>query len=183
MAERTRTGSGTQRAAKDVADLLQFLPTIALFGGLETKTLEKIISMLTVKELLPGAEVCKQGDPGRNMFVVRSGEAVVYRDSIPGGRRAKLIRMGPGEFFGEMTLIDIMKRSATVVVEKPTVLLTLGNKELYRLYNEDVAGYVMVLQNLCRELSRRLRTTNQKLTVLAEEAGDESTLIRPALKR
>ena len=92
-------------------------------------------------------------------------------------------RMGPGEFFGEMTLIDIMKRSATVVIEKPTVLLSLGNRELYQLYNEDVAGYVMVLQNLCRELSRRLRTTNQKLTTLAEEVGDQSTLIRPALKR
>ncbi len=169
--------------AKDSADLLKFLPTIALFGGLETATLEKIISMMTVQELVPGSEVCKQGDPGRHMFVVRSGEALVYRQSIPGARRAKLIRLGPGEFFGEMTLIDIMKRSATVVVEKPTTLLTLGNKELYRLYNEDVAGYVMVLQNLCRELSRRLRTTNQKLTILAEEAGDDTTLIRPALKR
>ena len=168
---------------KDVADLLTFLPTIALFGGLEQKTLEKIISMMTVKELQAGDEVCKQGDPGRTMFVVRSGEAVVYRQSLPGPKRTKLIRMGPGEFFGEMTLIDVMKRSATVQIEKPTVLLVLGNKELYRLYNEDVAGYVMVLQNLCRELSRRLRTTNQKLTVLAEEAGDESTLIRPAFKR
>ncbi len=167
----------------DVADLLKFLPTIALFGGLEAKTLEKIISMMTVQELLPGEEVCKQGEPGRTMFVVRSGEAVVYRHNIVGGRRSKLIRMGPGEFFGEMTLIDIMKRSATVVVEKPAVLLVLGSKELYRLYNEDVAGYVMVLQNLCRELSRRLRTTNQRLTILAEEVGDENTLIRPAFKR
>lgn len=169
--------------AKDVADLLKFLPSIALFGGLETKTLEKIISMMTVRELKPGAEVCKQGEAGRTMFVVRSGEAVVYRQSIPGARRAKLIRMGAGEFFGEMTLIDIMKRSATVVIEQPTVLLSLGNKDLYRLYTEDVAGYVMVLQNLCRELSRRLRTTNQKLTLLAEEAGDDNTLIRPAFKR
>ena len=70
-----------------------------------------------------------------------------------------------------------------MVVEKPTVLLTLGNKDLYKLYNDDVAGYVMVLQNLCRELSRRLRTTNQKLAAMADEAGDESTLIRPMLKR
>ena len=167
---------------KDIADLLEFLPTIALFGGLEPPTLQRIIGMLNVQQLEPGTEVCKQGEAGRSMFVVRSGEAVVYREHLS-GRRARLIRMGPGEFFGEMTLIDIMKRSATVMIEKPTVLLSLGNKELYRLYNEDVAGYVMVLQNLCRELSRRLRTTNQKLTILAEEAGDESTLIRPMLKR
>ncbi len=41
----------------------------------------------------------------------------------------------------------------------------------------------MVLQNLCRELSRRLRTTNQKLAILADEAGEDNTLIRPGLKR
>jgi CRP/FNR family transcriptional regulator, cyclic AMP receptor protein len=87
--------------AKDVADLMKFLPSIALFGGLETKTLEKIVAMMKVEELKPGAEVCKQGDPGRTMFVVRSGEAVVYRQTNPGVRRAKLIRMGEGEFFGE----------------------------------------------------------------------------------
>lgn len=167
--------------ARDVADLLEFLPSIALFGGLERPTLERIIGMLTVQRLEPGTEVCKQGEAGRSMFVVRSGEAVVYREQAS-GHRARLIRMGPGEFFGEMTLIDIMKRSATVVIEKPTVLLSLGNRELYRLYNEDVAGYVMVLQNLCRELSRRLRTTNQKLAAMAEDAGDENTLIRDALK-
>jgi hypothetical protein len=40
----------------------------------------------------------------------------------------------------------------------------------------------MVLQNLCRELSRRLRTTNQKLAAMAEDAGYENTLIRDALK-
>jgi CRP/FNR family cyclic AMP-dependent transcriptional regulator len=166
----------------DPADLLTFLPSIALFGGLEQPTLERIISMLTVQHLEPGTEVCRQGEVGRSMFVVRSGEAVIYRDNEDGGGRMRFKRLGPGEFFGEMTLLDIMKRSATVVVEKPTVLLSLGNKELYRLYNEDVAGYVMVLQNLCRELSRRLRTTNQKLHSMAEEAGDENTLIREALK-
>jgi CRP-like cAMP-binding protein len=165
----------------DVADLMEFLPSIALFGGLEPPTLQRIIGMLTIQELAPGVEVCRQGDAGRSMFIVRSGEAIVYRDKST-GKRAKLIRMGAGEFFGEMTLIDIMKRSATVVIEKPTVLLSLGNKELYRLYNEDVAGYVMVLQNLCRELSRRLRTTNQKLTSMAEDSGEEGTLIRAALR-
>ena len=72
--------------AKDVADLMQFLPSIALFGGLEQRTLEKIISMMAVQELVPGSEVCKQGEAGRSMFVVRSGEAVVYRENVTGGR-------------------------------------------------------------------------------------------------
>jgi CRP-like cAMP-binding protein len=164
-------------------DLATFLPTIALFGGLEEPSLNRIISMLQEHRLEKGAIVCKQGDPGRELFLVRSGEVVVTRETET-GRRIKMVRMGEGEFFGEMTLIDIQKRSATVIVDKPALVYSLGNKELYRLYQEDVPGYVMVLQNICRELSRRLRTTNRRLTEIAvEHNDDESTQIRPALRR
>ena len=117
------------------------------------------------------------------MFLVRHGEVVVTRDT-PSGKRIRMVRMGEGEFFGEMTLIDIQKRSASVLVEQPATLWSLGNKELYKLYQEDVPGYVMVLQNICRELSRRLRVTNQRLqTMASEHDDDEHTLIRPAVKR
>jgi CRP-like cAMP-binding protein len=168
---------------KNEVDLMQWLPSIAIFGGLEEATLKRIISLLGEHRAEPGEEVCKQGDSGRAMFLVRHGEVVVCRDGED-GRRLKMIRLGPGEFFGEMTLIDIQKRSATVVAEKPSLLFSLGNRDLYKLYQDDVAGYVMVLQNLCRELSRRLRVTNQRLQdMAAEHDDDERTLIRPAVTR
>jgi CRP-like cAMP-binding protein len=168
---------------KNVDDLLTWLPGIAIFGGLETPTLTRIISMLGEHHFAQGSEVCAQGEAGRAMFLIRSGEVVVCRDGED-GHRVKMVRMGPGEFFGEMTLIDVQRRSATVVVEKPSLLYSLGNRDLYTLYQDDVPGYVMVLQNLCRELSRRLRTTNQRLQTIAEENHeDEHTLIRPAVKR
>jgi CRP-like cAMP-binding protein len=117
------------------------------------------------------------------MYLVRHGEVMVCRDNEE-GRRTKMIRLGPGEFFGEMTLIDIQKRSATVVAEAPSLLFSLGNRDLYKLYQEDVPGYVMIIQNLCRELSRRLRVTNQRLQdMAADHDDDEHTLIRPAIKR
>ncbi|MBL8924164.1 MAG: cyclic nucleotide-binding domain-containing protein [Myxococcaceae bacterium] len=169
--------------AKDTQDLRTWLPSIALFGGLEEGTLKKVIGMLGEHHFEPGTEVCKQGEAGRAMFLVRHGEVMVCRDDDDGTRR-KLIRLGPGEFFGEMTLIDIQKRSATVIVEKPALVFSLGNRDLFKLYQEDVAGYVMILQNLCRELSRRLRVTNNRLQSLASEVDDEParTLIRPAIK-
>lgn len=168
---------------KNEADLMQWLPSIAIFGGLEDKTLKRLIELLGEHRIEPGQEICKQGEAGRAMFLVRHGEVVVCRDNEE-GRRLKMIRLGPGEFFGEMTLIDIQKRSATVVAEKPSLLFSLGNRDLYKLYQEDVAGYVMVLQNLCRELSRRLRVTNQRLQDMASaHDDDEQTLIRPAIKR
>lgn len=169
---------------KDVRDLLTWLPSIAVFGGLEEKTLRRIIDMLGEHFFQPGQEVCKQGEPGRAMFIIRSGEVLVYREGEM-HKRMKLIRMGPGEFFGEMTLIDIQKRSATVVVEKPSLVFSLGNRDLYRLFQEDVNGYVMVLQNLCRELSRRLRVTNQRLQAYAEDSDENTsrTMIRPVVPK
>jgi CRP/FNR family cyclic AMP-dependent transcriptional regulator len=170
--------------AKDTKDLRDWLPTIAFFGGLEDATLTRVIGMLGEHHFERGAEVCKQGDAGRAMFIVRAGEVLVCRDDEAGVRR-KFVRMGAGEFFGEMTLIDVQKRSATVIVEKPSVLYSLGNRDLYRLFQEDTQGYVMILQNLCRELSRRLRVTNQRLQAMASEVDEEDdrTLIRPAIKR
>lgn len=165
---------------KNEADLMQWLPSIALFGGLEEATLKRIVSLLKEHRCEPHAALCKQGETGRSMFLVRHGEVIVYRDDER-GHRLKMIRLGPGEFFGEMTLIDIQKRSATVEAQKPSLLFSLSNRDLYTLYQEDVAGYVMVLQNLCRELSRRLRATNQRLHSMATEHDDaEKTLISHA---
>lgn len=169
--------------AEAVDDLLQFLPSIALFGGLEDATLRRVIAMMKELRLEKGACVCKQGDNGKDMFVVRSGEVSVMRERD--GHRVRMVRLGQGEFFGEMTLIDPQKRSATIVVEEPSVIYALGNRDLYRLFQDDVNGYVMILQNLCREMSRRLRTTNARLQQMAEESdnGDTTLIGRPSVRR
>jgi CRP/FNR family transcriptional regulator, cyclic AMP receptor protein len=164
----------------NVDDTLRWLPSIALFGALEEPTLRRIVAMLGVHHFEPGQEVCRQDETGRSMFLIRSGEVAVYRGSGP--RRVKMVRMGAGEFFGEMTLIDVQRRSATVIVEQPALLYSLSNRDLYQLYQQDAPGYVMILQNLCRELSRRLRATNIRLQALAEEQADgERTQIHSAI--
>jgi CRP-like cAMP-binding protein len=161
-------------------ELVGWLPSIALFGGLEPPTLRRVVALLQVHRLEPGVEVCRQEEAGRSLFVIRAGEVLVCRD-LRDGRRLKLVRLGPGDFFGEMALIDVQKRSATVRVEQAALLYSLSNRDLYALYQEDVPGYVMLLQNLCRELSRRLRVTNRRLQAIAEDDDDGRTLLHPAL--
>lgn len=169
--------------AKDVEHLMRWLPTIALFGGLQEPTLRRLIQMMGVHRCQSGEEIIKQGEAGRALFIVFDGEVMVAREG-DSRRRIKMIRLGPGEFFGEMSLIDIQKRSASVIVQTPSVLYSLGNRDLYQLYLEDVPGYVMVLQNLCRELSRRLRTTNARLSTMAMELNSaDATLLHPVIKK
>ena len=59
---------------KNEADLLQWLPSIPIFGGLEEKTLKRVIKLLGVHHFTPESEICKQGEAGRAMFLVREGE-------------------------------------------------------------------------------------------------------------
>jgi CRP/FNR family cyclic AMP-dependent transcriptional regulator len=67
-----------------------------------------------------------------------------------------------GDFFGEMTLIEMQNRSAPVVVESSTVLYELSAQKLYACYKTDIHAYVMVMQNIARELCRRLRRDDDR---------------------
>ena len=80
--------------------------------------------------------------------------------------------LDPGDFFGEMTLIEMQNRSATVVAESPTVLLELTAGQLYRCYKSDVQAYVMVIQNINRELCRRLRRADGRIAELEMHRGN-----------
>ena len=90
----------------------------------------------------------------------------------------RVIRMAglePGDFFGEMTLIEMQNRSATVVAESPTVLYELTARNLYTCYKADIHAYVMVMQNINRELCRRLRRADNRIAELADASRESMT--------
>jgi CRP-like cAMP-binding protein len=166
----------------DQAALKVFLPKTPFFGGLDEGQLERLIAMLVERRFPSGSVVFRETDHGRSMYVVHSG-ALLLSKGAPLGRTVKLARIGIGDFFGETTLIEMQPRPFTVTVETDAVLYELTSADLYRLYQADVKAYVMVLQNINRELCRRLRRSDDRITEMADEAGDESTQIRPARTR
>jgi CRP-like cAMP-binding protein len=147
-------------------DLKAFLVATPFFGGLSDASLDLLISMLVERRIDVGATVVAEGEQGRSMYVVHSGELVVSKLVEP-GRAIRIAGLGPGDFFGEMTLIEMQNRSATVVAETPTVLYELTARNLYAYYKADVYAYVIVLQNINRELSRRLRRADSRIAALA----------------
>ena len=146
-------------------DLKAFLLATPFFGGLSDASLDLLVPMLVERRFDAGAMIVNEGDEGRSMFVVHSGELVVSHR----GKTGDVIRMssmGPGDFFGEMTLIEMQNRSATVVAESATVLYELTARSLYTYYKTDIHAYVMVLQNINRELCRRFRRADNRLAEL-----------------
>ena len=106
------------------------------------------------------------------MFIVHSGALVVSKLGASGGV-VRITGLGPGDFFGEMTLIEMQNRSATVVAESPTVLYELTARELYTYYKTDIHAYVIVMQNINRELCRRLRRADGRIAELQLRRASE----------
>ena len=148
-------------------DLKAFLIGTPFFGGLRDASLDLLISMLVERRFDVGATVVAEGEPGRSMYIVHSGELAVSKLGAS-GRVIRMTRLGPGDFFGEMTLIEVQNRSATVVAESPTVLYELTARNLYTYYKTDIHAFAMVMQNINRELCRRLRRADNRLAELAD---------------
>ena len=146
-------------------DLKAFLVATPFFGGLSDASLDLLISMLVERRFDAGATVVAEGEPGRSMFIVRSGELVVSKLG-DAGHEIRISSLEPGDFFGEMTLIEMQNRSATVVAETATVLYELTARQLYTYYKSDIHAYVIVLQNINRELCRRLRRAGNRIAEL-----------------
>ena len=146
-------------------DLQAFLLATPFFGGLSDASIDLLASMLVERCFEAGATVVREGEPGRSMFVVHSGELVVSK-LASSGTVIGMSRLAAGDFFGEMTLIEMQNRSATVVAESKTVLYELTAQKLYRYFKNDVYGYVIVMQNINRELCRRLRRADDRFAEL-----------------
>ena len=158
-------------------DLKSFMVATPFFGGLSDASLDLLVSMLVERHFDVGATVMAEGEQGRSMFIVHSGELVVSKL----GGSGHVIRMAglkPGDFFGEMTLIEMQNRSTTVVAESPTVLYELTARNLYTYYKADIYAYVMVMQNINRELCRRLRDADNRIVELADTSRELMTQIR-----
>jgi len=152
-------------------DLKAFLVATPFFGGLSDASLDLLISMLVERRFDAGATVVAEGEEGHSMYIVHSGELAVSKRA-ESGHVFPMTRLGPGDFFGEMTLIEVQNRSATVVAESPTALYELTARNLYTFYKADVHAYAMVLQNINRELCRRLRRADSRMAELADAARD-----------
>ncbi|MGY3388162.1 CRP/FNR family cyclic AMP-dependent transcriptional regulator [Bradyrhizobium sp. USDA 3311] len=142
-------------------DLKAFLLATPFFGGLSDPGLDLLMSMLVECRFDAGATVVAEGDPGRSLFIVKSGRLAVSKRAAAGSV-IPISVLERGDFFGEMTLIEMQNRSATVVAESPTVLYELTAQKLYACYKADIHAYVIVLQNINRELCRRLRRSDDR---------------------
>jgi CRP/FNR family cyclic AMP-dependent transcriptional regulator len=123
------------------------LSQVGLFAGLNRRELAGIASLTTEIEVPAGRVLIRQGDPGREAFVIEKGTA---RASMRGRKSRK---MGPGECFGELALLHSAPRSATVTAETDMHLLVLSSREFSTVLND----FPAVARKVLAAVSERLR--------------------------
>ena len=138
---------GPLRGRVRQAQKLELLGTVSLFAGLNKRQLGRLARLAEELHAAAGVQLTAEGDAGDEFFLVVSGGVKVTKH----GR--KVAALGPGECFGEMSLLDDGPRSATVVTTEDSTLLAIHRGD----FDRHLMSSPAVMRALLATLSRRLR--------------------------
>jgi CRP/FNR family transcriptional regulator, cyclic AMP receptor protein len=139
-------------------DLLQGMP---VFGGIRADALELLLAQARLVEVAAQAYFFREGDQAQAMYVLERGRAAVLKAWE--GRDYLLHYLGAGDCLGEMALMDLFPRSASVraVLDCSAIEITPG--DMLRLAQADMEQFALIQMNIGREVCRRLRATDELL--------------------
>jgi CRP-like cAMP-binding protein len=130
-------------------DPTESLRRVPLFAGLDRKELELLAKLTKEQRYEPGATIVKSGASGHGLYIIKEGNVSVIRDG------QKVASMGPGQFFGEISVLDGGPRTADVKAETETVCLTLISWEIKPLLMDNAGiSYKMLLEMVKRQRSQ-----------------------------
>ena len=143
-------------------DVAEFLRDVRLFQGFSDADRAALARALRERTLRKGQVLFREGDYGDEMFLVRRGRIVVSK-AVTGPVEQVVARMGPGEFFGEMSLFDRERppRSATIQADPASdvMLLVLDGVSLAAMTEANPRAAVSVFRALVEVFIDRLRTS------------------------
>ncbi|MGE4584567.1 MAG: Crp/Fnr family transcriptional regulator [Sphaerochaeta sp.] len=149
----------------------EFLRKHSMFGGLTEAQLQLIKPYLQQETYPKDTTLLKQGEPNNSVHFIVEGEVAVVRRSETNKKQSRIITtLHKGDSFGEMELIDIQNCAASVVTLQTTSIITLSNRDLYKISLQDLKTYTMLVLNLARDISRRLRSADEMLAMVKTKA-------------
>lgn len=154
-----------------LAECLQLVP---IFSDLPEEVIEQVVLVGNKKTYKKDSVILVEEEVGTALFVIIKGKVKVSRSSID-GREVILSILSDSDFFGEMSILDGMNRSATVVALDDTELFIIQRKEFLDLLNKHPEITIALLS----ELTQRLRNADMKIKALSlkDAEGKVATVI------
>ena len=149
-------GSQTM-SEKQRIHLLQSTP---FFGAINNNSISLLLEQSQMHEVAAGDYFFQQGDTGNSLFLLEFGDAVIFKTYD--AREFILRKVSDGDCFGEMALIDLAPRSASVRAETDCTAIEIPSSALHSLYQQDHEQFLIIQMNISREVSRRLRSADER---------------------
>jgi CRP/FNR family cyclic AMP-dependent transcriptional regulator len=143
-----------------------FLQAIPIFAGLTASALTEIANALEPAMFQKDDIIVKEGEPGNRMFIIGRGSVEIVKH-LGRSRETVLAVLLPNDFLGEMSIIDCVARSASVRALEESTLLALKGIDLYHLFQRYPDQYAIVILNIARDISRRLRAIDEKYAAIS----------------
>jgi CRP-like cAMP-binding protein len=140
----------------DCVEIKELLRGVELFDGLTDDDLSEVATICTRRKLKEGEVLAKQGEVGRELFIVSEGlvEVTVSERTVP----RVVVNLGTGQLIGEMSLVDRGPRSATVkAIHDPTYVQVIQHDDFQALCQRNTQIGYRVMLNLAADLSFKLR--------------------------
>lgn len=133
---------------------VELLRGVSLFAGLAPKALGEIADLMEEIAFPAGRYIVRQGQVGTGFYIITTGKARVDRGD------KTLNTLGPGDFFGELSVLDQSPRMAHVLTEEPTAVLALASWDFTKLLERNPKVTLAIL----KEVARRLRGSTETHT-------------------
>ncbi|ESQ16487.1 MAG: cyclic nucleotide-binding domain-containing protein [Thiohalocapsa sp. PB-PSB1] len=140
---------------------LRLLQNIPLFGGIREDILHLLLDNAREATIPEGEFLFLENAPGDAMYVLESGQVAILKQWQ--GIYYRLNFLYAGDCIGEMSLIDLGRRSASVMAMTKCNVIELPNAIILDLYQREIEQFLIIQMNMARELSRRLRVADESL--------------------
>jgi len=150
---------------------VDYLKHVSIFAALSDEVISHIGSHARRLEISGGQVLFAEDELAKEMVVVLSGRLEVFKRGR-NGVEARIAILGPGDVIGEMSLVDIQPRSAAVRALEASSLVSFSHADIAGVYREHPQSYTLLVLNIAREISIRLRRMDAMLANITTEIGE-----------
>ncbi|NND97492.1 MAG: cyclic nucleotide-binding domain-containing protein [Pirellulaceae bacterium] len=140
---------------------IELLRRMPVFGGLSESSLQFILDKSESVDVEPDDYFFHEGEPAQSLYVLTAGSVTI--EKTWNGEAVHLGELGVGDCVGEMAIIDLEPRSAAVRANTACRAIKVTRHTLLKLYQSDLEQYALIMMNMGREVSRRLRVASEQL--------------------
>jgi CRP/FNR family transcriptional regulator len=139
----------------------QALKQQSLFSDIDSEGLEKLSKVVKKLSLKKGEQLFKEKDDTRGVFLLHSGKVEISRVTADGWRQTLTV-VTPGDFFGELSILERRHHVASAVAVEDAELFLIPKEEFDRFMEQDTKLACYILKKIAMEMSKKLRRTTDK---------------------